>query len=222
MPLRVTVRLDTNKTALDKIKARIFRKLITIFRRRESIILDNIKSEFRRALNTSPAIVSLRAIGPSTLSAEFGLSAGMAQTATDSLINDLVDQVNVGGLRIQANRLGLHIGLVEVDYKKILDASYAEYTSYPSGITIPWLRWLLLEADSIRIIGWSIVRKPGAKGSRSGYAIMVPSKRRFWRIRAPFNVPASRNFVIQILEDPAFQQRVSRAATAGMKGRRTG
>lgn len=91
-------------------------------------------------------------------------------------------------------RAGFTIEGVREDYSDVLGLAEAQYAS--NDHTIPWLRWLLLDAQNVSIANYDLRFGPSRR-SRTGSAIMIPS-RTFWTIPSPFNVAEENNFINEV------------------------
>lgn len=98
------------------------------------------------------------------------------------------------------NSLGvIKIGMIRSDYSDVLslpEASFAYSSSRGSGI-IEWLRWLLLESNSIIVAGYEF---KASNAGRTGLGIMVKS-RGGWQIPTQHAGTATDNFATRSLSD---------------------
>lgn len=167
------------------------------------IIVHQIRAIVDKWIDDNETIKSLRG---GILQAEFGLTDNMAEEVIEEIktiwTKSIKYRVSATGA---ASSLLIFFGPRSSD--RFLSINNASYISTRSQEQINWLRWLLLEGDSIKIIGWRTMYKP-APTSRSGQAIMVKTKTKFWSIPEPFNKPEHENFMNVILNNPAFRSEV--------------
>lgn len=197
---KITIDLASRLPLINRL---LKKKTEKVFRTSAPIIIYQIRDVVEEWIESSDTIKSLRG---GELQAEFGL--------TNEIVEQVIEQIKViwsksikytvaGG----ANSSSLLIYFGPRDPSSLLEIDGASYVSPRSGERIDWLKWLLLEADKIRIVGWWTMYKP-APTSRSGQAIMVKGKSRFWSVPSPFNVPSSENFIYEIMNNPAFRSQI--------------
>ena len=134
--------------------------------------------------NRTEVAKALRGIGSEDLPAHFGLSDSEA----NSLANGMADMIR-SSVRIlsrgSAGVISIRIQAVEDSWGDYLSLPGAQYTSYPSAVTIPVAKWLLIDPSiDIGQAAYDIVFDGDdanidariQKVSRSGRAIMVSLK----------------------------------------------
>jgi hypothetical protein len=96
----------------------------------------------------------------------------------------------------------ISINMIRVDFSDVLYSEYAYVVDSLRGYSLPWLEWLLLEGNRTIVKDYNV--KIGLnKYSRTGLAIMVPSKQS-WRVPSEFAGTISNNWItraIQAAED---------------------
>jgi hypothetical protein len=127
---------------------------------------------------------ALRGQGSEDLPAHFGLSNSTANSLVDGMAELIQSSVRIlsqdkGGV------VSLRIQAVEKDWDKYLSIPGAQYISHPSNVTIPVIKWLLVNPNiDIGQAAYDIVFEGEGKNfdarihkiSRSGRAIMVSLK----------------------------------------------
>jgi len=157
-----------------------------------------------------------------SLLAEFGLDPARAG-AMLSVILDTWEKSFTIKLVNKSTKDKIDISMiiegVRSDYSDVLALPEASIESVgKNGVTtIPWLRYILLEADSITLPNWVIVRKPTSSTSRSGFAFMGRSRAGNWKLKSPFNLPEPENFVNRIIGDQGFENRINSELTGLFK-----
>lgn len=215
--------ISFSTTKIPSIKSLINRSLDIIrqvFQPRVVIANENVKKVLRKHLDASPALLSLMSDDPNGLRAHFGLSAKDAATSVESIKNIFVDSLKASAIKKTKNgTIGFNIRAMKKDYKLIYDNVIgASYISPPSGELIEWLKWLLVDGTSIKIVGWRYFEREGKATSRSGLGIMVKSKSQFWAIPSIYAQDEEHNFIAEIINDPSFHTEVQLAVLKGMKG----
>lgn len=213
----------------------MFRVKIRTTRFQQGRTLEQLASIFRKKLAHAPELSSiyikavvkkwlddskeLQSIQRGVLQYHFGLTPDMATDAVQSFKETWINSVISSPLRITSNlQGGFSTKFAPRDLRAFLDQPYASYISEQSGEKITWLRWLLLDANGMKIVNWRIMIKPSPK-SRSGIAFMVKSKSQYWSIPEPFNVPPEYNFIRTMIRDPAFKSEINRAFKRAILGK---
>jgi hypothetical protein len=164
---------------------------------------------------------SLSSSGPNDLRAHLGLSTDIINKGLNDIldtwknsIKTSIEDRNPGGTDLN---MVIYINAIRSDYSDVLSLPLSKYISinnnkrskrFGTSTEINWLQWLLLEADSITISNWTVEQVDGVrrKKARSGVGglIMRPSKSKNWTMPGIGKI----NFVDNILESAAFQDRV--------------
>jgi hypothetical protein len=131
--------------------------------------------------NSSIVARSLRGQGSTDLSSHFGLSDSQANSLADGMSELIRKSVRIIGSSAPGST-SIRIQAVEKDWSQYLSLPGAQYVSKPSNITIPVVRWLLIDPSiDIGQAAYDIVFEGEGgqfdariqKVSRSGRAIMV-------------------------------------------------
>ena len=146
-----------------------------------SLISKDIGNMLVRKFNNTAVAKSLRGQGSADLPAHFGLSDSKANALADGMAELIRSSVHI--LRQDTKGIAsIKIRAVERNWDKYLSLPGAQYVSNPSNITIPVVRWLLIDPNiDIGQAAYDIVFKGEnekfdvriQKISRSGRAIMV-------------------------------------------------
>lgn len=146
-----------------------------------SVISREIGIMLVKTFNDTPIARSLRGQGPEDLQAHFGLNNSTANALVDGMAGIIQSSVNI--LSRTANGiLSINIRAVRSNWESYLNLPGAQYISSPSNITIPVLKWLLIDPSiDIGQAAFDIVFKGEDaqfdvqinRVSRSGRAIMV-------------------------------------------------
>lgn len=123
-----------------------------------------------------------------------------------SRISSMIDiwssglRVNYGALKQGGNGLSasFSVDMIKDDYADILSSDLAIVTDDISGVTIPWLEWLLLAGGNILVKNYRVQFGPNQR-SRTGYAIMVEADQN-WRIPSEFAGTKTNNWITRALE----------------------
>lgn len=149
-----------------------------------SIISREIGTMLVRTFENTGVAKALRGHGSEDLPAHFGLNDSTA----DALVDGMAELIRSSVQILSQDRGGvvsLRIQAIEKDWEKYLSLPGAEYTSYPSNITIPVIKWLLVNPNiDVGQAAYNIIFEGEGKNfdarikksSRSGRAIMVSLK----------------------------------------------
>jgi hypothetical protein len=164
---------------------------------------------------------SLTETGPQDLRSHLGLSNEIINQGLNDILDTWKKNIEVS---IQDNstnpsdlNITININAIRSDYSDVLNLPLSKYISvnnnkkskrFGTSTEINWLRWLLLEAETITISNWTVESVDGVrrKNARSGVGglIMRPSKSKSWNMPEVGKI----NFVDNVLESKAFQDRV--------------
>lgn len=146
-----------------------------------SIISKKIGVMLVGKFNNSAVAQALRGQGSPDLPAHFGLSDGVAKALADGMAELIRTSVRIL-TRGTGGSVSITIRAIEDNWGEYLGLPGAQYVSYPSNITIPVARWLLINPNiDIGQASYDIVFSGEdnrfdvriQKVSRSGRAIMV-------------------------------------------------
>ena len=143
-------------------------------------------------LMTAPEVQSI-ASGP--LRVQLGLPDGASRIA--SVIELWADSIEVSYVKALSDLGGILIDFADKDYSMALSLPAAEFTT-EKGVSLPWLRWLLLEGSRAIVNSYSF--KPSRFGRTKG-GIMVRRDSSSWRVPAEAQGTASDNFATRALEN---------------------
>jgi len=145
------------------------------------IITNEIGHMLTMVLDKTVVMKSLRGNGPVDLPAHLGLNNTLANNLADGMLELVRLSVRIL-VRSVMGSIILKIRAVERDWNKYLNLPGAKYISSPSGITIPVVKWLLVDPSiDIGQAAYDIVFRGESKKfdariykvSRSKRAIMV-------------------------------------------------
>jgi hypothetical protein len=170
----------------DQIKSMIFKtiidKLSITIDKSLSPINEGIKTIVREALKQEPEYASL-------VSGKLRAELGIPDSSVINLVVDaLVDTLQVNKQPLTSSSTGIKGGFI-MNMMKSDDLGGVLYSSISSvsdskGYSLPWLEWLLLQSNTPIVKNYSVKYGPSPY-SRSGMAIMVPSKDS-WRVPPEF------------------------------------
>tara|TARA_R100001244_G_scaffold22137_1_gene23322 strand:+ start:416 stop:1075 length:660 start_codon:yes stop_codon:yes gene_type:complete len=162
-------------------------------------ISEDLKKEARDWLNNEQVIRDLR--GSGSLNAEVGLPKGQGTSAADSIVEAVIESLDVKFKKFDTNLSGgLSIGIQPEDFQNILGIGQATIVT-EKGQQLDWLQWLLEAGNRIIIRDYEI--KYGSYGprSRSGQgAIMVKTGAKGWKMPSQYSGTAENNFITRAFE----------------------
>jgi hypothetical protein len=155
-----------------------------------------VEEEIVRYIQASPEYASL-------LNGDLRKELGLVNSdrALQSIINTIISnmQIDYTPIRVQGNSIdgGITVSILQADYRDVLSLSESSYMS-KSGITVPWLDWLLTSGTAPVVIGYTIKYNPNdPKSSRTG-PVMVKSKSS-WSIPTEYAGTTGDNFLTRAL-----------------------
>lgn len=159
-------------------------------------IRQSIPSKIKDVLMAEPEYQSLIS---GKLKGEFGLSSASQK------VNDIIDiwtknvTVTINPVTISGSKIkgGFKLDMIDSSYNDVLANDGAIVIDETSGVVLPWLEWLLLYGNKIIVKNYE-VRVGSNPRSRSGMAIMVPSKNN-WRVPPEFAGTITSNWVTRAL-----------------------
>lgn len=149
-----------------------------------SVITQDVANMLVAKFNASDVARSLRGQGSVDLPAHFGLDDSTANALVDGMANIIRTSVKLSGSSVGGSA-SLNIRAVETDWNKYLALPGAQHIAQPSNISIPVVRWMLIDPTiDIGQAAFDIVFKGENSKfdvrinnvSKSGRAIMVSLK----------------------------------------------
>ncbi len=182
---RIVVKLQTTSKTLIQLKRGMKKDMSKLFARvaitKGKIISQEIGEMLASTFNNSDVAMALRGQGGEDLPAHFGLSDGDANALVDGMANLIRKSVRIVS-QGSIDTASVRIQAVPDDWNEYTSLPGAQYISQPSNITIPVVRWLLIDPNiDIGQAAFDIVFEGEGDGfdariqkvSRSGRAIMV-------------------------------------------------
>lgn len=170
------------------------RKVNEAFNRAVAGIRNRLAEEIDTAIKASPEYASL-------LSGKLWHELGVENpdTATQQIIQTIQDSVYVRVRPVVRSgsliRGGMNLGVLRSNYADILGLSISSFES-EHGFQIDWLRWLLLEGDSIINAEYHFETGYGER-SRTGDGIMLRTG--LWRVPSEFSGVSGDNWLTRAL-----------------------
>jgi hypothetical protein len=88
--------------------------------------------------------------------------------------------------------------MIKADFSDVLYSDFAEVQDSFRGYSLPWLRWLLLEGNSIIIPNYTVIVGPN-RASRTGFAVMKQSEKA-WKVPSEFAGTESDNWITRSIK----------------------
>jgi len=181
MIFRLEPTSNTTKQLRDGVRKSGFRILSGRVAAQAPVISRDVGNMLVRKFNSSAVAKALRGQGSEDLPAHFGLSDSIANSLVDGMAALIRASVRISS-RSTGELMSIKVQAVERDWNSYLSLPGASYLSYPSNITIPVVRWLLIDPTiDIGAAAYSILFEGEdsrfdariQKVSRSGRAIMI-------------------------------------------------
>ncbi len=166
----------------------------------------DIQAKSKVFFETAPEALAL-INGP--LDAHFGIPAGEAKSRVNTIIQTVVNNIEVTFTRITLSgsnfRGGFTVGAVIADFSDVLNLPVAHIVT-DKGEDLPWLEWLLKKGNALIISEYKIQFGNYASSnrhlhSRSGKAIMVKSTGGIWRVPPQYAGTIRNNWLTHSIAD---------------------
>ena len=167
-----------------------------LFNKAQPKIQRELRSKLASAIRSQPEYGSLK-------SGELRYELGISDTSViDNLVDRFVESIYVTTNIVNTSNTNIDAQLIfsiiaNDDLDNILSSSDANYIT-EKGENIPWLNWLLLRGAEPIILTHRILIKPRAS-SRTGQAIMIPTKSGSWRIPARYIGTIDNNWITRAI-----------------------
>jgi len=175
----IRLQFDSNKLRRRLAEA-LGREVKKIFDRKKSNIKNEITQIIVKAIATSDAFKGLTGNFPNDperdLQAHFGLNSSTSSAAAASIL-----QIAAKSVRFTESKgkgiFSINFKAIEDSFSEFLNVPGGTFVSEPSGATVPWITWLLINPNVDLPQGFNIVFANGLssqeiRSSRSGRALM--------------------------------------------------
>lgn len=152
-------------------------EFIKRFNARKQNIIKNIGGFLVSRFRQTEVARSLIGNGSVDLPAHFGLNDSQANSLVDNMAN--IIRKSVRAITVSNENIEINIVAIKEDFQDFLSLPFASIISQPSNITIPIMKWMLIDPNiDIGAAAYSILfdgQGPPRlfKNSRSGRAVMV-------------------------------------------------
>ncbi|NBX98090.1 hypothetical protein EBQ81_04485 [bacterium] len=147
---------------------------------------------------------------------QFGLPDSASKL--NGLINIWTNNINIEYVKPSISngqiKSKFSASMIRADYSDVLGTDYAKMNDTQRGYSLPWLQWLLLDGNQILIEESVIVLGPNPN-SRTGFAVMKPSRTGSWRVPSEFAGTIQDNWLTRAVNDasPKINNLLNRALT---------
>ncbi len=180
---RFAIQIDLQFNS-SKLRKQLTRALIAevnkIFNTKKAIIINEIKAIVVAAIANSDVFKGLNGGFPGDperdLQAHFGLNNSAASAATTSILNVAANSIRFTEKKGRSV-FSINIRAINDSFAEFLNVPGGTFVSEPSGATVPWITWLLINPNVDIPQGFNIVFSSGLssqeiRSSRSGRALM--------------------------------------------------
>lgn len=172
------------------------KEISKIFDRSSNNIQKDLKRSIGNAIRSQPEYTSLKS---GSLRYELGIPD---ISAVDQLVDRFADSVsvNINNVSITGNRIDAALVftiMADEDLDTILSSAEASVVT-EKGDVLPWLKWLLLMGKEPIILTHKVLVKPSPY-SRTGQAIMIPTKSGSWRVPPAYAGTLDNNWITRAL-----------------------
>lgn len=196
--MKISLRLlesdkDISNTILDAIISYMKPKIPTI--------VSNIKSKLPNIIKSfivnEPEYQSLKS---GKLRYEFGIpDVSVVDTIVDFWSNNFTVVSKPIAKKNNQIFYSLSISMIRQNFNDVLSLSDSIVYDNVSGITLPWLEWLLLDGGKIIVKNYEVKMGSNPR-SRTGMAVMIESKKN-WRVPPEFAGTISNNWITRAIDN---------------------
>lgn len=196
--MKISLRLlesdrDISNTILDAIISYMKPKIPTI--------VSNIKSKLPNIIKSfivnEPEYQSLKS---GKLRYEFGIpDVSVVDTIVDFWSNNFTVVSKPIAKKNNQIFYSLSISMIRQNFNDVLSLSDSIVYDNVSGITLPWLEWLLLDGGKIIVKNYEVKMGSNPR-SRTGMAVMIESKKN-WRVPPEFAGTISNNWITRAMDN---------------------
>jgi len=160
-------------------KVALINDLNLYLNKRKDKVASRIKESSRFWLLSQPEIQSLKDTSiQNSLSSLFGIPVGNEGGITETIVNSVINSIQVKFSKIDKNFRGsLTFSMQPSDFQNLLGLSAGHVTT-EKGADLHWLKWLLVEGDSVVVSGYqydaSAIGRSGVGGMVRGGSFRVP------------------------------------------------
>ena len=168
----------------------------SLFNKAQPKIEKDLRQLISNAIRSQPEYSSLKS---GSLRYEFGLEDS---SVVDRIVDRFVESIHVNTNIVDTSKSTINAELIfsiiaQEDLSEILSSTEASFVT-EKGETIPWLEWLLLRGSEPIILTHRILIKP-TNYSRTGQAIMIPTKSGSWRVPPSYVGTVENNWITRAI-----------------------
>lgn len=196
--LKFSVRLLENNSTISKNIAQALLKDVDAY-------INDIANKMRQAI---PDIVISNIVNQPEYTAlisgnlQYELGITNPQARLSEIINTIKSGaiLNIKPAKVVSSKISASVKLqmIQKDFSDLLSLGSSSFTS-ENGSEIDWLRWLLLEGDSVIISDYNFILGPN-KASRTGMGIMRQATGGSWRVPPEYAGSINNNWITRGLD----------------------
>lgn len=184
-----------------EIQKRLLKALLPDVRKYMNKVITNLKNKLPNIINDAiKAAPEYASILTGKLRAEFGIAdpgpklAGLLDIWSKN-IDIQYQNPQISSNQIKSN---FSISMIRIDFSDVLYSDFAQVIDNERGYSLPWLQWLLLEGNKTLVKNYQVVFGPNPR-SRSGYALMTPSKKS-WKVPSEYSGTQTNNWITRAID----------------------
>ena len=184
------------KEIIDLINEALAKDINKIYQSNNKRVLSTFKQAVKSWVYAQPEIQSLLVGGQSSLSAMFGLTEQQSNKAIEEIMeavgNSLVIKIDKLDKRLKG---AIEFYFQPIDFSNLLTLN-SGHTKTLKGLDLHWMDWLLLQGDTVIVVGYSYV--PSDKGISGSGTMEVGGS---FRVPPQFSGTSSNNFITRAFEN---------------------
>jgi len=198
MSLKFNVKIVENN---NEISQRIVRALLPQVNKYINNIYTNIRNNIPSivvsSIRNQPEYASLVS---GKLKGEFGLPD--ASSRVEQILTAIQSGITITRVPASVNngkiKAGIKLQMIQSDFNDLLSIGAASFVT-ENGSQLDWLKWLLIEGDSVIISDYQFVSGPNP-ASRTGLGIMKEFGGAFWRVPPEFAGNIKNNWITRAID----------------------
>lgn len=179
----------------------ILNGIINYIKPKIPLIVQNIRNKLPNVITSfiinEPEYQSLKT---GKLRYEFGIPD---VSVVDNVVNFWANNFTITSQPIAKKNNQIHyslsIGMIKENFNDVLSLNDSVVYDSLSGITLPWLEWLLLDGGKIIVKNYEVRMGPNPR-SRTGMAVMIESKKN-WRVPSEFAGTINNNWITRAIDN---------------------
>lgn len=204
----VSIKLDP-----DDIVNAMMKTIAKNVKKRLTLINNKVGSIFVSYIKGTEEWISLNSKRSDSLMGQLGIDENNKELIFSNILDTWKSSFTTK-IEIAPDYIKVQVNGIREDYSDVLNLDVSRFVS-KNGFVVPWLKWLLFEADNISLVSQIYrYKKTNKYNSRSGLGIMIKSQNgkpwiEPWKMPVQFAKPEQQNFVNRVANNRGFIESIS-------------